>query len=51
MRHGREASRHPDFDSADDLKRLSPSALKLVVSLAEKWPLGDEDARLLLGGG
>ncbi len=39
-----------DFNSYDERKRLSGSSLTLFFKLMEIWKVGDEDAKLLLGG-
>jgi hypothetical protein len=39
-----------DFNSADERKRLSGSALIGFFKMMEIWKVRDEDARMLLGG-
>jgi hypothetical protein len=39
-----------DFNSADERKRLSGSALTGFFKMMEIWKVRDEDARMLLGG-
>ena len=39
-----------DLSNKETLKRLSPSAAKAFLKIAELWELRDEDARQLLGG-
>jgi hypothetical protein len=39
-----------DFNSADERKRLSGSALAGFFKMMEIWKVRDEDARMLLGG-
>lgn len=40
----------PDLSDAGERERLSPSALKAFVNIAEKWRLSEVQARGLLGG-
>ncbi len=40
----------PDLSDAGERERLSPSALKAFVNIAEKWRLSEAQARGLLGG-
>jgi hypothetical protein len=39
-----------DFNSAEERKRLSGSALTGFLKMMEIWKVRDEDARMLLGG-
>jgi hypothetical protein len=39
-----------DFNSAEERKRLSGSALSGFLKMMEIWKVRDEDARMLLGG-
>jgi hypothetical protein len=39
-----------DLSAKAERERLSPSAIKAFLSIAEKWHVRDEDARALLGG-
>ncbi|HVB15254.1 MAG TPA: antitoxin Xre/MbcA/ParS toxin-binding domain-containing protein [Stellaceae bacterium] len=45
-----EASPVVDLASRDERARLSPSALKALFNIIERWRVRDEDARRLLGG-
>lgn len=47
---GIDWDRPADLSSKDVLKRLSPSAVKGFLKIAEIWQLRDEHARQLLGG-
>jgi len=40
----------PDLGKAAERERLSPSAIKAFVNIAEKWGLNEAQARGLLGG-
>lgn len=39
-----------DFNSLEERKRLSPSALVMFFNMMKLWKIRDEDAKLLLGG-
>ena len=40
----------PDLTNSSERERLSPSAIKIFVNIAERWRLSEAQARGLLGG-
>jgi len=40
----------PDLSRLDERRRLSPAAMKALFKIVDRWNIGDEDARKLLGG-
>jgi hypothetical protein len=40
----------PDLSREEDRRRLTPAGLKAFFRIIERWSVGDEDARELLGG-
>lgn len=47
---GYEFDKAPDLTDAAERERLSPSAIKAFVRIAERWCLNETQARALLGG-
>jgi hypothetical protein len=47
---GYSLNQAPDLADADERQRLSSSAVKAFVNIAEKWDLSETQARGLLGG-
>jgi hypothetical protein len=47
---GYSFDRSPNLADAGERERLSPSAIKVFLNIAEKWELSEAQARGLLGG-